>query len=392
MYKQKETTRHGSIYLVTLITVTAIVSMVLIGVSLRSSSNVQSALIEGMSEGSNGILNASEYAFEVISSDPLWRITAQSGKIFNQFTIGDLTYTGSVTDSGTGIAPTYTTSTYRVKVSSATGLTASSAQVDLFANEMGYSSAYLTSLSALHYWPLDEDSNPALAVDLINAKDGSYRDTSVAGAGMNDEAGLVPVFAGLVGTPDHIEVPWAADFEQANGSISLWMNCTGPDSWRNYAILGMEYVLNGMPVICINVKNYGVKVYLEDTGNYNSSNFVSTVDDFITPGTWYHVVATWGVDGLRLYVDGVLKSSDPTNTDGVTTAKLGDGGQQPLHIGGGYGFFMSIPFVDGFEGSVAHVVFFKKQLTAVEVAELAAIKPDLLQFTLVNDSWVRVFE
>ncbi len=380
--------RRGSIYLITLITVTTIVSMVLIGVSLRSSGNVKSAMIEEMSRGSNGVLDASEYALEVITSDPLWRLTAQSGKVFEKISVGDQVYWGKVVDQYTGAKPTYDTSTYRVTVTSRRNGIKSSASIEIFATEMDYTD-YLSSAGAIHYWALDETSNPPNALDKIGAYHGNYLKPSVAGAGYNDDAGLVPVFDD---DDDYVSVPWGPSLEINSGTIAMWVNFTGSSKWSNSSFLGMDYRLEGVPAINMSIWGHGVNVYINDDGEYRFNSALSTPIDVITPNVWHHIVMSWGNMGLFIYIDGVEMASNSSNTDGLKTAKAGEGGEQPMHIGGGYNTsWISTP-EDGFEGSVSHVAIFDEQLSAAKIAELAAIKPDKLILSIVEDSWARVFE
>jgi Concanavalin A-like lectin/glucanases superfamily len=383
-----KSSRTGSIYLITLITVAVIVSMVLIGVSLRTSSNASSTLIVEMNESSNSVLDATEYAYEVITIDPLWRLTAQAGSIFAPLTMGDVSYTSSVVDKDTDAAPTYNTSTYRVKVETTNTIAQSAAYIDVLSFEMDYE-AYVVSLGAVMYWALDETTSTVLASEPVKNKDGTYQDPAVAGLDYNEEAGLIPV---LNKSNDHVLVPWTGQFKQADGSISFWMRCDGNNKWTNYSIMGMLYKAGGVPAFNIVVWGYGISMYLEEDGNYKFGNTVSTPFDLITPGQWHHVVTTWGSNGLRIYVDGSRKAKKNSLNDGVDTADGADGGKQPVLIGGGYRMsFGSYP-QDGFVGSVSHVAYYKRQLTAGEVAALAAIKPDRLQYTLVEDSWVRVYE
>lgn len=385
MNKVAYTNLNGSVYLITLITVAAIVSMVLIGMQLRMATNSQSAIIEQMSEAGTGVLDATEYSFEIIASDSLWRIRAQTGTLFSELEFGDSVYTSTVLDADTGVTPTYDTATYRVKSVSTHQIVTRSASIDVLATEVDYDEVVAIG-NALHHWALDEDSNPVLAIDSIKDKDGTYQDPTVAGAGMNDEAGLVPVF---VSNNDHISVPWTGDFKQGDGSVSMWMNCTGASMFDSYSMMGMLCKLGGTPTINISVWGYGVTAYIEDDGVFSWSNWVGTGTSIITPGTWYHVAVTWGSAGMHIYIDGVEEGTNAGSTEGVK-GKAGE--EQPLHIGGGYSLTIPGHPEEPFEGSLSHVVYYDKQMNAAEVAEIAAVKPDLQLFTLVEDSWVRVFE
>ena len=101
---------------------------------------------------------------------------------------------------------------------------------------------------------------------------------------------------------------------------------------------------------------------------------------------------SWGNAGLTIYIDGVMSARNASNTDRLCSATLKNGGEQSWHIGGGYNIKYMPPFEDRFRGSVAHVALFCKQPTDRQVATLASVKPDLRTYSLVDDSWVRVFE
>lgn len=387
-HKRKYADRDGSIYLVTLVTIAAIVSMVLIGMSLRSSSNEQSTLTEQMLKGSNGVLNAAEYSIEKMVSDPQWRTNAKKGTILNAVAFGDGTYTSTVVDADTDLIPTFDTTAYRVTATSTLDTARVSASIEIQTSEVDYVAA-LKSYSAKHYWALDEHSSPSTAFDLIGNYDGTYLVPSVAASSTNDEGGIVPVFANA---NDNVSVPWGKDFKLKNGSVSLWMHCTGAVRSEYYSLLGMDCSLNGVPTLSVGVWYYGIDAYIDDDKVYGVQNHALTNTDSIDTNRWYHIVVTWGSGGLKVYIDGVLSESNLTNLDGMTTAGAGAGGEQPLYIGGGFDTSTASTPKEGFDGSVAHVAFFDKQLTGLEIAELAAIKPDLQKFSLVGDSWARVFE
>lgn len=380
------TSRRASIYLVTLITVAAIVSMILIGVTLRSASNTQSALIEEMSESSNGVLDVAEYSFQKITSDSQWKTNAQTGMVLSDFPFGDSTYTSTILDADTGVLPTYDTTTYRVTVAAESDIVSNSASIDVFTSKYDYITL-LQSISATHYWPLDERSNPANAVDGIGTYTGAYLVPSVAGKSTNDEGGLVPVFADA---NDYISVPWGNDFDVNSGSFSMWVKRTGSDDFNNFSFLGMDYKLNEEPSINMAIQDDNVFVYIDETGD-DTGTELSTTSGPITLGVWHHVVVCFGASGLCIYVDGVERAWNNLCKDGLSTGG-GPNGKQPLRIGSGFNMFRVDNPEDGFVGSISHVVFFDKHLNIAQIANLAAIKPDLLSFSLVDNTWVRVFE
>jgi archaellin len=380
--------RSGSIYLITLITVAAIVSMVLIGVSLRTASNTQSALIEEMAEGSMGVIDAGEIAFEHITTDPIWRVTAQSGTVFAPVTPnnGGNTMESTVVDSTTSLLPTYDTTSYRLTLKSSKGTTADTSQIDLLATQYDYLT-YLQALPLKHYWPLNEHSNPTTAVDLNGNYDGTYQSPAVGGASYNEEGGPVPVFASA---NDQVQVPYGKDFISGNGSISLWMKLTNTDQWASSGVLGMLYKTGGYPSINLTVWKFELSAYVSNDGSFKLGNTITTSGKAVAPNTWHHVVMTWGSKGLFLYLDGTEQVKKTSVTESPGTAKANKGGEQPMHLGGGYSLLSKAE--NGFDGSVAHVAMFDKQLKASEVAALAAIKPDLRTYSIVPDTWQRLYD
>ncbi len=395
MPRRTPESRHGSIYLITLLTVVAIVSMVLLGVALRQSTNNDSAIIELMSENSGAPFDASEYAIARIYDSPDWITDAQKGAVFSDFTLGDRTYTSTVLDADTLSAPTDATTVYRVGVGSTHGSARASARFDLHYERFDYY-GFVDKLDLQHYWPLNEKNNPAKADDKkTGSYDGTYTAPSVAGKGTNDEEGWVPVFASYSNGADRVEINHGTDFRQGRASISMWVKWTGTTAESLYfGILGMLWD-NSTPSLGMGIFNGRISAYISDDGS------VSYPDDFafgspFTANTWHHVVLNWGNPGLEIYVDGVREAVNASADDGMDTkvmGPLGLGGYRasPLLIGAGFDPLSSWG-MKGFKGSIAHVVMFNEPLSASTVAKLAAQKPDEVESDIIEGSWVRVFE
>ncbi len=383
---------RGSVYLVTVITVAAIVSMVLIGVRLRTATNTTQAIITEMTESNVSLLDVTELALQTIASDSIWPDTAQSGTIFptiKPFNLEDAVYTGTVTDADTDLLPTPDTTTYRLNLSSTNNSVTSAAQIDLLSSKADYKKT-VKNLEAVFYWPLNETNLPSQALDQLSVNNhGDYLVSTVAADSINDEGAPVPFFNDA---NDHIEVPWDWSFKQKNGTITLWINPAGTERNQNYSFIGMDYTAGGNPSLNMSVYLNGITAYIDDDNSWGGENFTMTSTDIVNPGTWYHIALAWGTKGLCIYVDGVLESAKASNTDGISTRFASQGGEQPLRLGAGFYTGSSSTPDDGFEGSVAHVAYFSRALTAADVAGLAAIRPDLRTYSLVDDSWVQVFE
>ena len=84
--------QHGSIYVLTLLTVGAVGSMVIIGVSLRTSTSAESTITEQINRNNDGAATAAELALAQIKNDADWTTNAQKGVVFSEFTLGNRTY------------------------------------------------------------------------------------------------------------------------------------------------------------------------------------------------------------------------------------------------------------------------------------------------------------
>ncbi len=381
-------TRLGSVYLVTLITVAAIASMVMLGVTLRSATSSKSALVVEMSKTNTDILNATELTLQSVYSDPSWMKTAQSGVALPKQTINGVVYGSTVKDADTDTTPTDTTINYQLTMSATKDSIEHVAQVTLKYGSVDYTS-YLTSLTAMFYWPLNEDPGASRATENIQSQRGTYFSPSAAGFGSNDEGAQVPVFKN---SNSIVGVDWNNDYAQNNGSIAMWIKYTGPEkSSTPSPFVGLNYKYGGHPTLNLAVFENGIHALVNNEGTWDNWYAVTSSSGTIKPDTWHHITLTWGASGLALYIDGVQSAYSSRNKYGVATAGILYGGYQPLYIGGGYNLFDSgTPYV-GFTGSVAHVAYFDAYLTSDQVAELAAMKPDGTALSLKEDSWVLLY-
>lgn len=383
-----QTCSRGSIYVLTLLTVAAVGSMILIGVSLRTARNSQSIIIEQMSANSSGVIDAAELAIGHIDADSDWITNAQKGVVFSEFTLGDRTYSSSVVDADTLTIPTVSSTNYRVKVTSSTGLATESASVDLTFAKFDYY-AYLQSLGLEAYWPLDEVAKTTNANEPQDNRDGTYQSPSAAGQDTNDENGVVPVFNG---SGNHVETPYDSSYQDdTQGTVSFWMKLTGTGPYTSYGIFGQRFDSSGMPAITMTCLAGSLSAYLDDEGAFDYGHFATTSPNLIKVGQWHHVAMTWGPAGLQIYIDGTQRSGTG-NTDYWDTR---DGIiilNRPLIIGAGYIASSSSQPQVGFVGSIARFAILTNQLNAATIAELASIKPDEMKLDLVEDSWVKVFE
>ncbi len=380
--------RRGSIYVLTLVTVAAIVSIILIGTILRSATNSQSATIETIARKSPHLNNAAELAIKTVIDDPAWALTAQSGKVYTGLALGSTAYDALVADADTDAAPTDTTTTYRIHLLSTT-TTTDHATFDIRSTKPNYAKQ-VDDISAFFYWPLTESAGASRGAELLANHEAIYADTTIAGTAYNDQGAPVPTFDN---DPHQIAVPWNNHFRQGTGSITCWIKYTGPTSdYRFYPFLGMDYKSGGHPTINIALFNAALWAYVSDDDGFSLSKIANSPFNAITKNTWHHITVTWGSRGLKAYVDGTRVAHNASNTDGIDTAAWFFGGNQPMLIGSGYDMGSASTPGAGFDGSVAHVAFYDHDLTDAQIAELAQIKPDERTSTLVQGSWTYLYD
>lgn len=379
-------TRRGSIYVLTLLTVAAVGSMVLIGVAVRSATSAESAMIEQQNENGDGVTAAAEYALARISNDPNWATNAQKGTVFADFTLGDKTYSSSVVDQETQAAPTLTTTTYEVQVTSTSGVARDSSSFQLDYQDAVDYVQLLKDEGAKFYWPMGEASGASNADDPIGGRDGSYQDKSIVGAGSNDEGGLVPVFND---SSDHVSVPYDSGFDNGKGAFSLWVKHTNTNPLKLTGIIGYRYDGSGdTPTFSMCVFNRALIVMVCEDGNYRSGKFAYTNSNKIIDDTWHHVAVNYGSDtGVQVYIDGVLEAENTGNTDGIKSAN-----KHSLLLGAGYSISSYSNSRVGFVGSVAHVSIFHDPLKSSQIDLLSSTQPDAQALTLVEHSWKQQYD
>jgi hypothetical protein len=384
---QRAPGRRGSIYVLTLLTVAAVGSMVLIGVSVRTATSAESTITEQINDNSTGVFDAAEFAIARIDADTDWLNTAQKGSVFTKFVLGERTYSSTVVDADTLATPTAKTSKYRVTVNSASGIASESASIDLEWSKIDYP-GYLASLGVDAYWPLDEAPKTSTAVEQFDSRDGTYQDPATAGAATNDEGGVVPDFyANCVSTP--YDSMYNDDQE---GTVSFWVKWEGTSTTITYGLFGQRFfnTSNGFPAVSLTMTNGGLVMYMDDGAMYDTDHFAWTTYKVIKTDTWHHVAVTWGPSGLRIYVDGTLEALQSDCTEYWDTQD-GVSGQSPLYIA-------AAPIVSGsypltrFDGSIARFAILTDQLTNSQVADLASMKPDMQGTKLVSQSWAPVYD
>jgi hypothetical protein len=147
---------------------------------------------------------------------------------------------------------------------------------------------------------------------------------------------------------DLIEIDDSSEMLIDDGSISFWLmpfdvvsvqglfskDSQGLDQGGHLSMHVSGWVL-GTPGVNEPQSNDAVNVRLQnkDSGVGDSGSFyVSSGDSSIVVGQWYHVLFTFGSQGMKLYMDGVEVDSDPY-TGGMGTSGGGTGNTEPIALG-----------------------------------------------------------
>lgn len=167
----------------------------------------------------------------------------------------------------------------------------------------------------------------------------------------------------LDGNDDFVEVADDPSFARADGTLAVWFRAD--DLTVERGLMSRDSAgRDGGGHLSLWVTGQGsARVRLQsDTGNYE------IVAGNVAAGADYHVVATFGASGLRLYVNGELVSSN-----GYTGGTAGN--VEPLVIGASSQSSddaSATPISDPFDGRIYDARFYGRALSGTEIAELFA--------------------
>lgn len=142
------------------------------------------------------------------------------------------------------------------------------------------------------WWP--GDGNPA---DIIGGNDGTLMNGATYAPGMVGQA------FSFDGVNDYINLPNVVN-GWAEGTVEAWIsfNDPTPSDSGNYLFSAGNGTILGIHKAAGNDLRFGIY----DAGwQWAGSGVVPNA------GQWYHVAATWGPAGIKIYIDGVLSGTNP---------------------------------------------------------------------------------
>ncbi len=204
------------------------------------------------------------------------------------------------------------------------------------------------------YWRLGENSGSAQDwTGYANASVGNQVNRPVAGAISGDTNGA----ARFTGSSSSRVYTTTSTTGTNRFSLEAWFKTTSTSGGK---IIGFGSSSNSN-----NSGNYDRHVYMGTDGrltfgvNPNALRVITTPAAY-NDGQWHHLVATLGRTGMRLYVDGTVRASDPD----TVSAQVFNG---YWHIGGDAVSGWPGAGSDNFAGDIDDVAVYGRALTASEV-------------------------
>jgi len=199
------------------------------------------------------------------------------------------------------------------------------------------------------------------ATDAVGGDHGTY-----AGPG-GGEPGQDGTAVRFDGDDDYVLIPHANSMLLDNGTVAFWFNS---DSFSGHRGL-FSKDSNGYDTgghLHVYTDGSRVKARLQST---NQSYYVQSGSG-LHSGDWYHVVLTFGVGGVKLYLNGSPVDSDDY-TGGLGTSSGGTGNCEPLVLGAntwGSGNLTHTPLSNYFSGLIDDVQVYDYPLDAGQVGNL----------------------
>ena len=211
------------------------------------------------------------------------------------------------------------------------------------------------------YWPLNELSQGTIFDATANLVNGTHRNGLTFGqqgalTNGTDTATLSPGVSGIGYTNTSVAAP-------TTFSLELFVKTTSATGGK---LIGFDDVRTGNGLV------YDRHLYMSNAGRISYGVNVGGVHQAIeapiryNDGLWHHVVATQGVGGMRIYVDGLLVASNAA----VITPDVATG---YWRVGGGLlTGWPNVPSSTVLNGTFDEVAVYPTELTAAQVFTHAA--------------------
>ncbi len=229
------------------------------------------------------------------------------------------------------------------------------------------------------HWKMDETGGTTI-IDTKGGNHGSYHNGIALG--QSGVIGNCAYFPGNTSPNSFGLVPDSQNFHLKEGAFSFWFNTQRTNVAQG--LISRDNCFYGTGGHFLVFLEWDRLVYrLQSTSDECRFDAKPVIGSILT-NRWYHVAATWGRQGMKLYVDGVLIHHNPGCTIGIDTNTL------DLSFGATQFQICSGDPNWPLQGWLDDIRLYAAQLTDAEVAILANVptppKPNLGHWTLDETS------
>jgi VCBS repeat-containing protein len=244
---------------------------------------------------------------------------------------------------------------------------------DLLDGGEDHDTAELQRIAPIAYWSLNELAGSGAADSAGAPQNGTLFGRNPDHDDDGPGAALAP-FGAQTGVDLHgssreyIAVAHDPVFEVAEGTVQLWFRTR--DAGERQAIFAKDHDDRGAGQLAIWLEEGDLKVKLEGaSGSHRIDTNHAGFGNLVQSDRWYQLSFTFGPQGMKLYLDGVLVGAN-AYTGGLV------GNREPIVIGGSNAEnrrddaeLARLKITDAFDGWIDEVAFFGKALGVAEIAQ-----------------------
>jgi len=143
-----------------------------------------------------------------------------------------------------------------------------------------------------------------------------------------------------------------------NGTVSLWFNADDIEYHSNYNYMDKLFSCHSNEFeLMFNSNGNKLEFQIYNSGYYD---VLSSTNNFAI-NTWYHVAVTWGLENMKIYINGNFENNNSYN------GTIGSGSGHPFRIGiTSTGLYN----ISAFNGTIDEVMIFNRSLNASEIQDL----------------------
>jgi parallel beta-helix repeat protein len=245
-------------------------------------------------------------------------------------------------------------------------------------DDPGNYNSEILSLSPFSYWRLGEGSGPTAVDGGSSANNGTYNGGTFGQSGsINGDTDTSIHFDGAT---NYIAVSHSDDYLLDEGAVQLWFNADsiGPGIQGLFSKDRLDFETGGHLMIYLTDTGLLAARLQSATAAYNTQSAAP-----VSTGQWHHVAFTFGADGMKLYLDGVIVDTN-AYTGGLGTTSGDIGNYEPIILGASNWDNPTFPINEYFLGYLDEVALFGNQLSAEQIEDIFAA--GLQDYTVDEDS------